>query len=71
MAACRFNKPGENLNYAPFVSNVSLWIKLSFIPILSASAEAQVHFCPIAVKQEILKERMKLYFPWTGIISIF
>lgn len=60
MAACRFNKPGENLNYAPFVSNARLWRKLSFIPILSASAEAQNHFCPIAVKQEILKKKNEL-----------
>lgn len=60
MAACRFNKPGENLNYAPFVSNVRLWIKLSFIPILSASAEAQIHFCPVAVKQGILKGKKEL-----------
>lgn len=61
MAACSFNKPGENLNYALFVSNVSLWIKLPFIPILSDSAEAQIHFCPIAVKQDILKEKINWF----------
>lgn len=57
MATYRFNKPGENLNYALFVSNVRYKKKIdwwSSIP--SASAETQIYFCHVTVNQEIVKE---------------